>query len=180
MGEVGVRNPTAQQSRADLAGILRLAARAFDAAQYCLRGSDGVKFNFPDNPPDIAGERSLSPPEIQAFASSFANKSSFDNNNNAGMKTEQYTSSPSVSVSVSVSDQGRAGIQVAESNETVEDWSSFLSMLDTNQGMSDYGFFPGLGDQFYPPPVYDNVDDDLDGDGDGDDFPQHSLFLWNF
>ncbi|KAE8675064.1 ERF015 protein [Hibiscus syriacus] len=149
------------------------AARAFDAAQYCLRGSD-VKFNFPDNPPDIAGARSLSPLEIQAFASRFANESSTSNtssnNYNVGMTTQQYTYSPSISVSVS--DHGGAAIQV-ESSETV-DWSSFLSMLDTNQAMSDYGFYPGLGDQFYPPPVYDNVD------GDGDGFPQHSSFLWNF
>ncbi|KAI3887651.1 hypothetical protein MKX03_014207 [Papaver bracteatum] len=30
------------------------AARAFDAAQFCLRGQ-GAKFNFPDNPPNIQG-----------------------------------------------------------------------------------------------------------------------------
>ncbi|GLT70565.1 hypothetical protein SLA2020_426370 [Shorea laevis] len=43
------------------------AARAFDAALYCLRGRT-AKFNFPDNPPDIADGRSLTPPEIQAAA----------------------------------------------------------------------------------------------------------------
>ncbi|KAL4302686.1 hypothetical protein GQ457_10G001540 [Hibiscus cannabinus] len=150
------------------------AAKAFDAAQFCLRGNK-AKFNFPDNPPDTTGARSLSPLEIQAFASRFANESCTDNNN-VGTATEQsqYASSPSVSVSVS--DGGGAAIQV-ESNEPM-DWSSFLSILDTNEPMSDYGFFPMLGDEFYPPPVYDNVDDNVDGDDDG--FSQQSSFLWNF
>ncbi|KAL4319276.1 hypothetical protein GQ457_18G001900 [Hibiscus cannabinus] len=148
------------------------AARAFDAAQYCLRGND-AKFNFPDDPPDIAGGRSLSPHEIQAAASRFANEStensSISGNNNAGTTTEQHALS-------SASNEGGAAVQV-ESNETM-DWSSFLSMLDTDQVMSDYGIYPGLGaDQFYPPAVYDN-DDNINDDGDG--FSQHSSFLWNF
>ncbi|KAE8712517.1 ERF017 protein [Hibiscus syriacus] len=65
------------------------AARAFDAAQYCLRGS-GVKLNFPDNPPDMAGARSLSPLEIQAFASRYANESSFNDNNNVGITNSNH------------------------------------------------------------------------------------------
>ncbi|XP_051113799.1 ethylene-responsive transcription factor ERF017-like [Andrographis paniculata] len=48
------------------------AARAFDAALFCLRGSK-AKFNFPENPPDIAGARSMKPAEIQAAAARFAN-----------------------------------------------------------------------------------------------------------
>ncbi|XP_057787551.1 ethylene-responsive transcription factor ERF017-like [Salvia miltiorrhiza] len=43
------------------------AARAFDAALFCLRGR-AAKFNFPDDPPDIPGGESLSPSEIQAVA----------------------------------------------------------------------------------------------------------------
>ncbi|KAE8687591.1 ERF017 protein [Hibiscus syriacus] len=146
------------------------AARAFDAAQYCLRGNK-AKFNFPDNPPDIVGGRSLSPLEIQAVASKFANEStnnSASDNNNVGTTTGQYA--------LSSSDGGGAAIQV-ECNETM-DWSSFLSMLDINEGMSDYGFYPGVGDQFYPSPVYDEADDNVNGDGDG--FSQQSSFLWNF
>jgi len=49
------------------------AARAFDAALFCLRGRT-AKFNFPDNPPEISGGRSLTPPEIQAAAARFANE----------------------------------------------------------------------------------------------------------
>lgn len=48
------------------------AARAFDAAQFCLRGPK-AKFNFPDSPPDISGGQRLSPAEIQAVAARFAN-----------------------------------------------------------------------------------------------------------
>ncbi|XP_022756386.1 ethylene-responsive transcription factor ERF017-like [Durio zibethinus] len=168
------------------------AARAFDAALYCLRGRD-AKFNFPDNPPEIVGGRSLSPQEIQVVAARFANEVEADriqgNNkdntnissneshlryNNNNVWTEQYTSSSSMSAS-----DGGAATQV-EGHEMI-DWSSFLSMLDTNQGMPDYGFYPGLdhfpGDQLiYPPATDDNLDDDQNG---GDDLSQSS-FLWNF
>ncbi|CAH8390807.1 unnamed protein product [Eruca vesicaria subsp. sativa] len=47
------------------------AARAFDAALYCLRGTE-ARFNFPDNPPEIPGGRSLTPQEIQVAANRFA------------------------------------------------------------------------------------------------------------
>ncbi|CAN8244269.1 unnamed protein product [Cochlearia groenlandica] len=47
------------------------AARAFDAAIYCLRGP-GARFNFPDNPPEIPGGRSLTPQEIQVVANRYA------------------------------------------------------------------------------------------------------------
>ncbi|KAK8602411.1 hypothetical protein V6N13_057958 [Hibiscus sabdariffa] len=157
------------------------AARAFDAALFCLRGRD-AKFNFPENPPDIAGGRSLSPPEIQVVAARFArevesggDENHHRNNNNNNLGTEQYTSSSSVSVS----DVTTATTQVEESghhHDEEMDWS-FLNMLDSTnyQGMSDYGFyFPG-GDQLYPPPV----DDDFDDGNGGDAFSQPS-FLWNF
>lgn len=49
------------------------AARAFDAAQFCLRGPN-AKFNFPENPPDISGGQRLSPAEIQVVAAQFANE----------------------------------------------------------------------------------------------------------
>ncbi|CAN7098908.1 ethylene-responsive transcription factor ERF017 [Brassica rapa] len=48
------------------------AARAFDAALFCLRGS-GANFNFPDNPPVIAGGQNMSRTEIREAAARFAN-----------------------------------------------------------------------------------------------------------
>eukprot|EP01018_Ginkgo_biloba_P027611 Gb_01213 [translate_table: standard] len=47
------------------------AARAYDAAVYCLRGST-AKFNFSDPLPDIPSASSLSSAEIQAAAARFA------------------------------------------------------------------------------------------------------------
>ncbi|KAE8658025.1 ERF017 protein [Hibiscus syriacus] len=132
------------------------AARAFDAALYCLRGRD-AKFNFPENPPDIAGGQLLSPPEIQVVAARFAREVETDgednhnnnNNNNNSVGTEQYTSSSSVSVS----DVTAMTTQVEESghhhDEEMMDWS-FLSMLDNStnyQGMSDYSTnYQGMSD----------------------------------
>ncbi|KAK9032323.1 hypothetical protein V6N11_056594 [Hibiscus sabdariffa] len=131
------------------------------------------EIRLPNSREHIAGGRSLSPQEIQAAASRFANESTensgISGNNNVGTTTEQHALS-------SASNEEGAAVQV-ESNETM-DWSSFLSMLDTDQVMSDYGIYPGLGaDQFYPPAVYDN-DDNVNDDDDG--FSQHSSFLWNF
>jgi hypothetical protein len=47
------------------------AARAYDFAVYCLRGSK-AKFNFPHSPPEIHCVSSLSPPQIQAAAAKYA------------------------------------------------------------------------------------------------------------
>jgi hypothetical protein len=47
------------------------AARAYDFAVYCLRGSK-AKFNFPYSPPEFPCASSLSPPQIQAGAAKFA------------------------------------------------------------------------------------------------------------
>jgi len=47
------------------------AARAYDFAVYCLKGSK-AKFNFPYSLPEIPYAASLSPPQIQAAAAKFA------------------------------------------------------------------------------------------------------------
>ncbi|TKY74834.1 regulation of transcription [Spatholobus suberectus] len=55
------------------------AARAFDAALYCLRGRH-ANFNFPNTPCNmdvnvaVAGDQSLAPQEIQEVAAKFANE----------------------------------------------------------------------------------------------------------
>lgn len=53
------------------------AARAFDAALFCLRGRK-AKFNFPDNPPEIPNGGSLSPGAIQDAAARFAQSAHMD------------------------------------------------------------------------------------------------------
>ena len=47
------------------------AARAYDCAVYCLRGSN-AKFNLPDSLPEIQSSSSLSSAQIQAVAAKFA------------------------------------------------------------------------------------------------------------
>ncbi|XP_010273874.1 PREDICTED: ethylene-responsive transcription factor RAP2-9-like [Nelumbo nucifera] len=49
------------------------AARAYDAAVFCLRGPS-CKLNFPTTPPDIPSAGDLTPSQIQAAAASYAHQ----------------------------------------------------------------------------------------------------------
>lgn len=148
------------------------AARAFDAALFCLRGRT-AKFNFPDNPPEIAGGRSLTPPEIQAAAARFANSDPQKSHSDLSMSESQSqmeSASPSPSVS-----EGSGTVQL-DSDVTTD--GSFLDLFRTmgsGNYASDYGLFPGFDDFFTPsPPTVDFGEENVD-----DVFPQES-FLWNF
>ncbi|XP_057767601.1 ethylene-responsive transcription factor ERF017 [Salvia miltiorrhiza] len=145
------------------------AARAFDAALYCLRGGN-AKFNFPDNPPEIENGRSMTPAEIQVAAARFAHAA-------AGAET-----SGRVDDLDSQSDSSEA-LQHAESPcPSVSDMTNipldnvFLDQfltLSTDNNISDFGLFPGFDDlsgDFLAPPDYywpDNTD-------------ELSSQLWNF
>ncbi|KAE8669180.1 ERF017 protein [Hibiscus syriacus] len=126
------------------------AARAFDAALFCLRGRS-AKLNFPDNPPEIADGRSLTPSEIQAVAARFANSDP--------PRTQKEPPSPSVRL---------------ESEFAVE--GSFLDVLTKGSG---YGIFPEW-DEFSGEflgstiPDMDCEEDTVDGVLDPESF------LWNF
>lgn len=158
------------------------AARAFDAALFCLRGRT-AKFNFPANPPEIPGGRSLSPPEIQTAAARFAN-SEDEANPRSGrpvqeMRVEFLSPAPSTP---SVS-EGSVTVQL-DSDMTTE--GSFMDMF-TNLGSgnfaSDFGLFPGFddlaGDFFMPPPPPPTVDFGEENYSFDGVIPQES-FLWNF
>ncbi|XP_059637847.1 ethylene-responsive transcription factor ERF017-like [Cornus florida] len=167
------------------------AARAFDAALFCLRGRT-AKFNFPDNPPDIVGGRSLTPAEIQTAAARFANSNpqtssssgarishseprnihSDRSSSSSGLHTESPSPSHSVSDGAVHLDSETGGLE-----------GSFLD-LSTNMGqehnVSDYGIFPGFDDlssDFYVPPLpsVDYGDENCEGV-----FSEQSSFLWNF
>ncbi|KAH1131845.1 hypothetical protein J1N35_003223 [Gossypium stocksii] len=139
------------------------AARAFDAALFCLRGRS-AKFNFPDNPPKIAGGTSLSPHEIQAAAARFANSEP------STIHSEQTDSafqmeSPSPSVS----------------DATVQFDGSVMDLLTmgSGNGVSDYGIFPGFDDfssDFLGSSMLNIGGEDENFDG----ILIPGSFLWNF
>ncbi|CAA3006608.1 ethylene-responsive transcription factor ERF017-like [Olea europaea subsp. europaea] len=140
------------------------AAKAFDAALYCLRGCH-AKFNFPHDPPNIAGGQALTPAEIQVVAQQYANNSSSTNHR---PPTELEDESPS------------SNSEGAGTMDSI-DWS-FLDMLDSNDhagNVSDFGVFPEPGDMYVPPNFvyHGNNEDDHDNEDTGGHF---SSFLWNF
>ncbi|KAL7194040.1 hypothetical protein ACSBR2_025649 [Camellia fascicularis] len=158
------------------------AARAFDAALFCLRGHS-AKFNFPENPPDIVGGRSLTPSEIQVAAARFANSEprpgcpnrSFPESSSSS-SSQMQVESPSPSVSDGAAQLG---------SETTLD-GSFLDLFSTmgsdNSTMpgGSFDIFPGFDDfsnEFYVPPL-PSVDD-VGEDNCDVSFSQDS-FLWNF
>ncbi|CAA0838337.1 Ethylene-responsive transcription factor ERF018 [Striga hermonthica] len=101
------------------------AARAFDAAQFCLRGP-GSNFNFPDDPPDIPGREGLGPAEIQAAAQRHANRF------RAG--------------SVDLVNNDWSFLDTLNGNYS-EDSNNNNNNCCYNTGcISDYGLFPGLAE----------------------------------
>lgn len=154
------------------------AALAFDAALYCLRGRE-AKFNFPDNPPNIAGGQSLSPQEIQVVAARFANENS--------RMIRSTTTSVGESSSSQVMDQclSSSSDGAAQVDSDTIDWSSILNELDSTEGAPEYGIYPGLGNQYYPsqPYVFDDYhinNGNNDDNQNGDEAYSHQSFLWNF
>lgn len=147
------------------------AARAFDAAMFCLRGRNAT-FNFPDNPPDIAGGRSLTPSQIQLAAARFAN-SEPHNNKDPSLSASSSAQFPMESSSPSPS----------HSNVTRNDpFPDLFTAMGSGNYASDYGIFPGFDDlssDFYAPEMPrddDYGEENMDGDG----MIVQDSFLWNF
>lgn len=173
------------------------AARAFDAALFCLRGH-AAKFNFPNNPPEIPGGRSLKAAEIQAAAAKFANsesdppKSESNSGHHLEMMNNNNNSSSSFAPSPSVSEATVDTVQIdSDSISTnILDGSFFDLDLDldflktmglSNYG-SDYGIFPGFDDLTnglfsQPLPNVDYGEENLDGIVSQESY---NSFLWNF
>ncbi|MBA0820935.1 hypothetical protein Goarm_017824 [Gossypium armourianum] len=139
------------------------AARAFDAALFCLRGRS-AKFNFPDNPPEIAGGTSLSPHEIQAAAARFANtEPSTIHSEQTDSAFQMESPSPSVS------------------DATVQFDGSVMDLLTmgSGNGVSDYGIFPGFDD--FSSDVLGSSMLNIGGEDENfDGILIPGSFLWNF
>ncbi|GLJ10399.1 hypothetical protein SUGI_0127460 [Cryptomeria japonica] len=107
------------------------AARAYDCAVYCLRGSN-AKFNFPDSLPEIPSASSLSPAQIQAVAAKFA--------------VEEFRRPVEYNTQFS----GSESHSCVESEESIEEqnWivlDSLLEDVESDQP-SNLENFPSLGD----------------------------------
>ncbi|XP_061361528.1 ethylene-responsive transcription factor ERF017 [Gastrolobium bilobum] len=158
------------------------AARAFDAAMFCLRGRN-ARFNFPDNPPDIAGGRSMTPSQIQAAASRFANSEPHEGHSGRPASTESpvgcssegtilHTESPSPSLS--------EGTVQTDSDITMNgSFPDLFTPIGSSSHASDYEIFPGFDDfsgNFYVPemPNVNYGEENMDG------LIVDDSFLWNF
>ncbi|XP_059276623.1 ethylene-responsive transcription factor ERF017 [Lycium ferocissimum] len=159
------------------------AARAFDAALFCLRGKS-ANFNFPENPPEIVNGQSMTRSEIQAAAARFANMDS-DPRVNPREHSDHSSSSSEMfraeSPSVSVSDR-----MESEKTEMTLD-NGFMDMFNsmgTANDMSNFGIFPGFDDlssEFCVPPPMPNLESEEENYLNYDGFQsQGSSFLWNF
>ncbi|KAG8376254.1 hypothetical protein BUALT_Bualt09G0043900 [Buddleja alternifolia] len=166
------------------------AARAFDAALFCLRGRN-AKFNFPDNPPEIVNGRSMTPAEIQAAAARFAHSQSgpssrADNSasvsDTSSSSTEEVllpqAESPCPSVSGGAAQLDSELPEIPLDNAFLD---QFLTM-NTDNNATDFGVFPEF-DVFSGDFIsshlasendywQDNVSEELSS--------QSSSFLWNF
>ncbi|KAK9989852.1 hypothetical protein SO802_030091 [Lithocarpus litseifolius] len=175
------------------------AARAFDAALFCLRGH-AAKFNFPNNPPEIPGGRSLKAAEIQAAAAKFANSESdppksesssghhlemMNNNNNS---SSSFTPSPSVSeatVETVQVDSDSISTNILDGSFLDLDLDldlDFLKTMGSSNYGSDYGIFPGFDDLTnglfsQPLPNFDYGEENFDGIVSQESY---NSFLWNF
>ncbi|KAG2390135.1 hypothetical protein LR48_Vigan07g246400 [Vigna angularis] len=170
------------------------AARAFDAALYCLRGK-GASFNFPDTP-HLFEMESLKIPcshqEIQEVAAKFANKvveilaEEEEEDGEVGVQSESmsdHTTHTETNTTFPIYDGGTNN-DVRVDQDTM-DWT-FMNMLDDLNG-SDFGlYFEAEKGEFlcpttHTPLLFHNGDEIEVDDHDHDAFSNHSfLWSWNF
>ncbi|KAK7383426.1 hypothetical protein VNO78_29105 [Psophocarpus tetragonolobus] len=182
------------------------AARAFDAALFCLRGRS-ASFNFPDTPQHLLDftlvvPQTLSHQEIQEVAAKFANKETNngnDNNNNTTSSSDSHELESSQTSDETKSNNNTRlmnnGVSVThddvqmdqQGNSDTTDWTFFNTLDDLNG--SDYGLYFGPDKIMHPGeflcptqvPFFHQFDDQADDDDDHDAFSNHSfLWSWNF
>ncbi|EOA21506.1 hypothetical protein CARUB_v10001903mg [Capsella rubella] len=183
------------------------AARAFDAALYCLRGP-GARFNFPENPPEIPGGRSLTPQQIQAVANRFASEEEILPPQQQQQQQRHLPSPPrgdreteeeeekiiSARGEMSGGSGGAVLGQVGEDNKdnnnegnSSNDTTSYWPFIweDENfvgpQNSEELGFFTDDDStNLYFPTQQLSSDFYYDGACEDDDFSHYSINLWNF
>ncbi|KAK6131770.1 hypothetical protein DH2020_034466 [Rehmannia glutinosa] len=156
------------------------AARAFDAALFCLRGRN-AKFNFPDNPPEIPNGRSMTPPEIQAAAARFAHSATGPRvehlDSFLDLEVLQQLESPCASVSDGAAQLDSEFTEMPLDNAFLD---QFLNMGAENN-VPDFGLFPGFDDfsgDFMAPPL---TSVDYWSENNNEELcSSQGSFLWNF
>ncbi|KAK1365143.1 ethylene-responsive transcription factor ERF017-like [Heracleum sosnowskyi] len=151
------------------------AARAFDAALYCLRGPT-AKFNFPDNPPEIANGRLLTPAQIQVEAARFAHSgprvvSDPDSSSSSGSDELQQVDSPSVSDGAT-----QVNIETGVDNTLLDQFKTMG--WDSNYSVPDLSYFPSFDDfqdDLFMRPMTGPIDNEVEEPCD-----EFGSFLWSF
>ncbi|KAK7321560.1 hypothetical protein VNO77_32334 [Canavalia gladiata] len=165
------------------------AAKAFDAALYCLRGKS-ASFNFPDTPLNLdlnVPHQSLTSQEIQEVAAKFANDPPLES------AQEEPSSESQIGVdSFGLFESNKSNydgtLQMDHGDLETTDWTFFNMLDDLNNGVagSDFGLYFGpdkmhSGEFLYstqPPLLFEDNGDEIQDD---DAFSNHSfLWSWNF
>ncbi|KAK7310668.1 hypothetical protein RJT34_08306 [Clitoria ternatea] len=169
------------------------AARAFDAALYCLRGKN-ASFNFPNTPLNleeinVLAHQSLSHQEIQQVAAKFANNPPIGTPASQDPSSQTGVHSLGLFDDDATNDKSKPNSFLDESanNDLMSmDWT-FLNMLDDlNHHDFEHYFGPDKlhpGDSFSSTTQQPQVDNagEIDFEGDLDAFSNHSfLWSWNF
>ncbi|XP_026437331.1 ethylene-responsive transcription factor ERF017-like [Papaver somniferum] len=151
------------------------AARAFDAALFCLRGK-GANFNFPDNPPNIQGVSSqMTRAKIKEVAAKYANEEEEDNEDEDINRLENETT---------VNNNGNNGNvdkELLDLLSVLGGTGDYTSSTVNNE--SDFCDYSGAND--FPGDILAltspqrEVCGDYEDENDGDIFYNHSS-LWNF
>ncbi|CAM8960964.1 hypothetical protein QQ045_005853 [Rhodiola kirilowii] len=129
------------------------AARAFDAAQFCVRGRS-AKYNLPNTPPDIPGGTSFSRAQIQSAAAEFANQLVATTDFDYACCQSQQTTTDQWSEGSSAVHELESDLMMDCSSSSVSDSLLFSDMFsscndtssffDLDVSVSDYGFYDDM------------------------------------
>ncbi|EPS59984.1 hypothetical protein M569_14820 [Genlisea aurea] len=152
-----------------------VAARAFDAASYCLRGPN-ASFNFPHDPPRFEIPRQLSHEQILTAAQNYANAFSGGGRTTVHEDMENYWSTlqPLETNNNNYSGGGRTAVQTPQ-DDTEPIWSE-LEPLDANWERSNISSSFG----YYNSGFYGGSHDDGYGGGGGGGGGSASSFPWGY
>lgn len=140
-----------------------MAARAYDAAVFCLRGAS-AKFNFPETPPEIPSAESLKPEQIRTAAARFA-----------------YQHSAAAGASAASAPGTSAPAEVEIPVEGGSNWAETMAMEEN----PDWAFFESsAGLDVYPSDCYFQVGQRAETEEDEEQSTSGAFYqsqgLWNF